>query len=99
MRARTWRASFAAWWRAGLAACAATLALQAHAGAQQYEALSAAVRATLAQAVTDGTPPDLRDMDTRVWVRAMTRRVAGRFRDEGEARQFLGLLRYEAMRA
>src|SRR3954463_4281605 len=94
MRARTWRASAAA-----LLASAALAAFDAHAGAQQYEALSASVRATLAQAVSDGTPPDLRDMDTRVWVRAMTHRVAGRFRDEAEARQFLGLVRYEALRA
>src|SRR3954468_17907085 len=91
MRARTWRAS--------LAACATLATLQAHAGAQQYEALSASVRATLAQAVNDGNPPDMRDMETRVWVRAMTPRVADRFPNEEAARQFLGLVRYEALRA
>ena len=91
MRARTWRAS--------LAALVAGAALDAHAGAQQYEALSAAVRATLAQAVSDAAPTDMRDMETRVWVRAMTPRVADRFEDEAAARQFLGLVHYEARRA
>ena len=69
------------------------------AGAQQYEVLSASVRASLAQAVNDRASVDTRDMETRVWVRAMTRRVAGRFADEEQARQFLALVRYEAMRA
>ena len=91
MRARTWRASAAA-----LLACAA---LDAAAGAQQYEALSASVRATLAQAVNDAAPTDMRDMETRVWVRAMTPRVLDRFEDEAAARQFLGLVHYEARRA
>jgi soluble lytic murein transglycosylase-like protein len=69
------------------------------AGAQQYEVLSASVRATLAQAVNDRTPVDLKDLDTRAWVRAMTRRVGTRFPDEDSARQFLMLVRYESMRA
>jgi soluble lytic murein transglycosylase-like protein len=39
-------------------------------------------------------------MDTRVWVRAMTPRVSARFFPEEEhARQFLALVRYEAMRS
>jgi soluble lytic murein transglycosylase-like protein len=69
------------------------------AGAQQYEVLSASVRATLAQAVNDRSTVDMKDLDTRAWVRAMTRRVASRFPDEDSARQFLMLVRYEAMRA
>jgi soluble lytic murein transglycosylase-like protein len=69
------------------------------AGAQQYEVLSASVRATLASAVNDRASVDLKDLDTRAWVRAMTRRVSARFPDEEAARQFLGLVRYEAMRA
>ena len=91
MHARTWRASAAA-----VLACAA---LAAHGGAQQYETLSASVRATLAKAVSDSAPTDMRDMETRVWVRAMAPRVIDRFPDETAARQFLGLVRYEAMRA
>jgi soluble lytic murein transglycosylase-like protein len=42
---------------------------------------------------------DERDLDTRAWVRAMTRRVVKRFPNEEEARHFLALVRYEAMRA
>ena len=69
------------------------------AGAQQYELLSASVRATLASAVNDRASVDWKDLDTRAWVRAMTRRVIKHFPDEESARQFLALVRYEAMRA
>ena len=82
----------------GLAALAA-FPRAAVAGAQQYEVLSASVRATLATAVNDRATVDMKDLDTRAWVRGMTRRVAARFPDEDAARQFLGLVRYEAMRA
>ena len=88
--------------RAAEAALAAALALApgaARAGAQQYEILSASVRASLATAVSDRATVDMKDMDTRAWVRAMTPRVAGRFPDEDSARRFLALVRYEAMRA
>ncbi len=69
-------------------------------GAQQYEVLSASVRTALAQAVNDRTSVDMKDLDTRAWVRAMTPRVMGRyFSDEDSAREFLGLVRYESMRA
>ena len=71
----------------------------AFAGAQQYENLSASVRASLAASVNDRTPVDFKDLDTRAWVRAMTRRVTRYFPDEDSARQFLALVRYEAMRA
>lgn len=71
----------------------------AFAGAQQYEVLTASVRATLASAVNDRASVDWKDLDTRAWVRAMTRRVASRFPDEESARQFLALVRYESMRA
>ena len=89
--------------RALAGALAAALLLTApgaaHSGAQQYEVLSASVRATLARAVSDRRGVDWNDMDTRAWVRAMTRRMAGVLPDEEVARQFLGLVRYEAMRA
>jgi soluble lytic murein transglycosylase-like protein len=68
-------------------------------GAQQYEVLSASVRATLAGAVNDRSSVDWKDLDTRAWVRGMTRRVVSRFPDEEAARQFLALVRYESMRA
>ena len=93
MRRRTRLASIAF----GLAALAAGGA--AIAGAQQYEVLSASVRATLSAAVNDRTPVDFKDLDTRAWVRAMTRRVLARFPDEDAARQFLMMVRYESMRA
>ena len=69
------------------------------AGAQRYELLSASVRASLAAAVKDSGNVDQKDLDTRAWVRAMTPRVVGRVGDEEAARQFLALVRYEAMRA
>jgi len=81
------------------AACAALLAPGAFGGAQQYEVLSASVRASMASAVADSATFDWNDLDARAWVRAMTRRVAGRFPDEESARRFLALVRYEAMRA
>ena len=88
---------------ARLAALAAAAALasptQLLAGAQQYETLSASVRLAMANAVNDRTSVDLSDLDTRAWVRGMTRGVAARFPDEESARQFLALARYEAMRA
>jgi len=69
------------------------------AGAQQYEVLSASVRASLASAVHDRGSVDFKDLDTRAWVRAMTQRVSPRYADEAAARELLGLVRYEAMRA
>ncbi len=85
--------------RRALAALACAAALGAHAGAQQYEVLSASVRASLARAVNERSTVDMQDLDTRARVRAMTGRLAGRFPDEHSAREFLGLVRYEAMRA
>ena len=81
------------------AAAAALCGGDAVAGAQQYEVLTASVRATLAGAVNDRTPVDLKDLDTRAWVRAMSRRVSKSFPDEDAARQFLMVVRYESMRA
>ncbi len=74
-------------------------ALDAAAGAQQYEVLSASVRASLAGAVNDRGSVDFKDLDTRAWVRAMTRRVGARVGDEESTRQFLALVRYESLRA
>lgn len=89
--------------RAWLAAAAAALLLawppSARAGAQQYEVLSAGVRASLARAVTERGNVDWNDLDARAWVRAMTAKVQPHFPDEDSARQFLGLVRYEASRA
>jgi len=85
--------------RAFIAGLAAALVPEALAGAQQYEVLSASVRASLASAVNDRAPVDESDLDTRAWVRAMTRRTQPRFADEDATRHFLALVRYEAMRS
>jgi soluble lytic murein transglycosylase-like protein len=53
----------------------------------------------MASALHDRGSVDFKDIDTRAWVRAMTRRVAPRYADEEGARELLGLVRYEAMRA
>ncbi len=82
-----------------LATAALASPLAALGGAQQYEVLSASVRASLAQAVHDRTPVDLKDLDTRAWVRGMTRKVQKSYPDEEAARNFLAMVRYEAMRA
>ena len=71
----------------------------AHAGAQQYEVLSASVRASLSRAVSERTTIDWSDLDMRAWVRVMTGRLVGPFKEEESARNFLALARYEAMRS
>jgi len=68
-------------------------------GAQDYEVLSASVRASLARSLSDFTEINPNDLDMRAWVRVMTRRVRSRFDDEAGARQFLANVFYEANRA
>ena len=85
---------------ASIALAAALIApLAAQGGAQQNEVLSASVRSSLAQAVNDRSSVDMKDLETRAWIRAMTPRVQAYFPDEAQAREFLGMVRYEAMRA
>ena len=83
----------------GAAALVAAAPLWALAGAQQYEELSASVRASLARAVTDREATRREDPEAAAWVRAMPPRVAGRMRDDEAAREFLALVHYEARRA
>ena len=88
--------------RGAVALAAALLAAAppwALAGAQQYEELSASVRASLARAVTDRDSVRNEDPETVAWVRAMHPRVAGRMRDDDAARELLALVHYEARRA
>jgi soluble lytic murein transglycosylase-like protein len=89
------------WLRSAVAAAmfAAAVSPAAWAGAQQYEVLSASVRASLARSVNERGGVDEKDLDARAWVRAMTRRVAPRFGSEDAAREFLAIVRYEAVRA
>ena len=69
------------------------------AGAQQYEVLSASVRASLSRSVNDRATYDYKDLDTRSWARAMRRRVQAHFPDEQAALEFLALVRYESQRS
>lgn len=71
----------------------------ATAGAQQYEVLSASVKASLAKAVGERVVIDWNDLDMRAWVRVMTGRCLSHFKDEESARNFLALVRYEARRS
>jgi soluble lytic murein transglycosylase-like protein len=87
----------------GLFACGCLVAAASvFAGAQQYEPLSASVRAALHQAVADAASPRLafRDqMDGAVWLADMSTRMKRRIPDEGMRRDFLVTVHYEASRA
>jgi soluble lytic murein transglycosylase-like protein len=84
---------------AAVAFAALVSAPAAHAGAQRHEPLSAAIRATLAQAVSERSIPGLEDAETRAWIRAMHDRVLERVHDERTTRELLVIVRYEALRA
>jgi soluble lytic murein transglycosylase-like protein len=73
--------------------------LAAFAGAQDYEKLSASVRASMSRSISERRAIDPKDLDTRAWVRVMMKRVRSRFDDEESARDFLVTLRYETQRA
>ena len=85
------------------AACALALcATAAHAGAQQYEPMSASVRASLHSAVSDQKPPTLSIKDPRErerWLGEMSRRLARYIADEGYRHELLISIHYEATRA
>jgi soluble lytic murein transglycosylase-like protein len=89
----------ARWARLAVAALVGLAPAAATAGAQQYEALSASVRASLAKAVTDRQSARLDDAESLAWVSAMQGRVHERVRDERQARELLEMVRYEALRA
>jgi soluble lytic murein transglycosylase-like protein len=89
----------ARWARLAAAALVGLVPAAAHSGAQQYEALSASVRASLAKAVTDRQSARLDDAESLAWMRAMQGRVHERVRDERQARELLEMVRYEALRA
>jgi len=82
-----------------LALALALAAPAAFAGAQQYEVLSASVRASLASAVRDRAPVEIEDRETRLWIANLARRIAPRVGDEEHARELLQLVHYEARRA
>ena len=84
--------------RRALAALALAPGL-ALAGAQQYEQLSASVRASLARAVADPASRVPHDAWTDRWAKSVLPRVGERMKDERGARELVGLVHYEALRA
>jgi len=88
-----------------LAACAALILavapLFAFAGAQIEERLAPSVVAGLARSIADNPVPGDYAYRTNIvpWVAEMSRRLANKFADERERREFLATLHYEATRA
>jgi len=74
----------------------------AHAGAQVYQPLSASVRAALNKSVADHSVPFLAfstEAEARLWLTAMSKRLASRIIDRLEREEFLVTVHYEAKRA
>ena len=88
-----------------LAACLAwalsVAALPAFAGAQVEEQLAPSVVAGLARSIADNPVPGDYAYRTNIvpWVAEMSRRLANKFADERERREFLATVHYEATRA
>src|SRR5262245_53083530 len=73
-----------------------------HAGAQVYQPLSASVRASLNKSVADHSVPFLAfttEAEARLWLTAMSKRLASRMIDRLEREEFLVTVHYEAKRA
>jgi soluble lytic murein transglycosylase-like protein len=74
----------------------------AHAGNQQYEALSASVQAAMSSAISDQAVPFLA-FDTaeeaRTWLDAMSGKLEKRIPDQRQREEFLVTVHYEAKRA
>jgi len=87
----------------GLAwALAAAAPATVHAGAQQYETLSASVQATLHKSIADQATPTLafdNELEARRWLAAMSSRLARRMPDRLLREEFLITVHYEAKRA
>lgn len=84
----------------GLLAAALALAPGlAAAGAQQYEQLSASVRASLSKSVADPSAPVPVDVSQDTWVKTVLPKVSARMKDAEAARDLLALVHYEALRA
>ena len=88
-----------------LAVCAAwafgIIALPAFGGAQVEEQLAPSVVAGLARSIADNPVPGDYAYRTNIipWVAEMSRRLANKFADERERREFLATVHYEATRA
>ena len=76
-------------------------ALPVFAGAQVEEQLARSVVAGLARSIADNPVPGDYAYRTNIvpWVAEMSRRLAARFADERERREFLSTVHYEATRA
>jgi len=74
----------------------------AGAGTQDYEPLSASVRAALHQSIADEAAPFLAfdtEAEARHWLAAMSKRLAPRIADRLQREEFLVSVHYEAKRA
>ncbi|MDR0736664.1 MAG: lytic transglycosylase domain-containing protein [Zoogloeaceae bacterium] len=72
------------------------------AGAQQYEPLSASVRAALSGAIADKKPPGSsfkNYAEALAWLSAMSERLSGRIPDQEYRLELLRAIHYEATRA
>ncbi len=102
-----WRMANRAARRAGIRswalACAVSfLALNAHAGMQKEEALSASVRAVMQRSVSDNASPRLifsSQVEADAWLSEMSRRLEKRIPDRQTRLDFLRTVNYEANRA
>jgi soluble lytic murein transglycosylase-like protein len=83
-------------------ALAAAAPSSVHAGAQAYEPLSASVQAALHKSVSDLATPFLAfdtEGEARLWLTAMSKRLAQRMPDRLQREEFLVTVHYEAKRA
>ena len=74
----------------------------ASAGTQDYEPLSASVRAALNRSISDAATPFLAfetESEARRWLTAMSKRLASRIADRLRREEFLVSVHYEAKRA
>lgn len=74
----------------------------AYAGNQNYELMSASVRASLSRAVSDAPVSNVglfADADDQAWLNEMSKRLASRMPDTGQRIAFLNTVHYEALRA
>jgi soluble lytic murein transglycosylase-like protein len=77
-------------------------ASHSHAGAQQYEPLSAAVQARMQRSIADHAAPRIAIDDpyeAEVWLKTMSSRLASRMPDEATRTEFLTSVHYEATRS
>jgi soluble lytic murein transglycosylase-like protein len=85
-----------------LAAAGLCFVLNAQAGTQKEEKLSASVRSMMHRAVSDQAAPKLAfssQQEAQLWLDDMSQRLANRIPDANDRFDFLSTVHYEAMRA